>query len=231
MKRDFTDNHVSVINLGGRYYSHFLKLFDIKSNENAIEKKIACITDIDPVRTEREQSKTNKCYPFELEVESQKYMYNACSNPLIDMFSDPLYSVRTFSQSTGEGKTFEYEIVLFNPGSEVLVTDSMSNREEIVEMMNIYNNGGKLDVVISKMRKSEENDRIKLGILSNESWGNEKLIKHTIASRYLNSISKGENAQELAFILEQKLDDHLKGKFAFTVPDYIKEAIEWICPK
>ncbi|WP_347839955.1 AAA family ATPase [uncultured Draconibacterium sp.] len=42
--------HVSVINIGGRYFNHFLKLFD-STKPYAINKKVACITDLDPTYT------------------------------------------------------------------------------------------------------------------------------------------------------------------------------------
>lgn len=38
------DNHVAVLQVGGRYFEHFLRLFDQK-NPAAINRKIACITD------------------------------------------------------------------------------------------------------------------------------------------------------------------------------------------
>uniref|UniRef100_UPI0015D3884F ATP-dependent nuclease n=1 Tax=Acinetobacter sp. YH1901134 TaxID=2601199 RepID=UPI0015D3884F len=49
LDKSLEDHHVAVVNVGGRYFTHFLHLFD--SNEpNTIFKKIACITDIDPER-------------------------------------------------------------------------------------------------------------------------------------------------------------------------------------
>ena len=42
-------NHVAVINVGGRYFEHFLHLFD-SNNKGAIDRKVSCITDLDPVR-------------------------------------------------------------------------------------------------------------------------------------------------------------------------------------
>lgn len=47
------DNHVAVLQVGGRYFEHFLHLFDLK-NPSAINRKVACITDIDPVRKKKD---------------------------------------------------------------------------------------------------------------------------------------------------------------------------------
>ncbi|MGY5343586.1 ATP-dependent endonuclease [Paenibacillus glucanolyticus] len=45
--KDLESNHVSVININGRFFSHFLKLFD-KTKQHTIHKPVACITDLDP---------------------------------------------------------------------------------------------------------------------------------------------------------------------------------------
>jgi|BioPla2DNA2_1021312.scaffolds.fasta_scaffold08426_6 predicted ATP-dependent endonuclease of OLD family len=50
LKSDLIDSHVAVINVGGRYFSHFLKLFDRDRSKYAINKRVAVITDLDPVR-------------------------------------------------------------------------------------------------------------------------------------------------------------------------------------
>ena len=34
--KSLIDNHVSIINLNGRYFDHFIKLFDTKNSKNAI---------------------------------------------------------------------------------------------------------------------------------------------------------------------------------------------------
>lgn len=52
LNKNLTDEHVLVVNMGGRYFNHFLKLFDT-NNPYAINKKILCLTDIDPCRKKR----------------------------------------------------------------------------------------------------------------------------------------------------------------------------------
>lgn len=47
--KSLEDHHVAVVNVGGRYFTHFLHLFD-SNKPKTISKKIACITDIDPER-------------------------------------------------------------------------------------------------------------------------------------------------------------------------------------
>lgn len=72
MKADTSNiqnRHISIINLSGRYFIPFLRMFDTHKNPNtAIYKQIACLTDLDPV-----QGKQNKSCPpiFQTEPDSK----------------------------------------------------------------------------------------------------------------------------------------------------------------
>ena len=57
---------------------------------------------------------------------------------------------------------------------------------------------------------------------------NEDKLKALIASRYLNSIEKGNNALELVKVLEENMENENCCE-CFKVPKYIKDAIEWLC--
>ena len=52
-------------------------MFD-SNNKYAIKKKVACITDIDPLKRDlnNENSKFNKCYPFEFNVDYKNSSIN-----------------------------------------------------------------------------------------------------------------------------------------------------------
>ena len=51
--KNLEEQHVSVINVGGRYFHHFLYLFDSKKI-NTINRKVVCITDLDPMRHKKD---------------------------------------------------------------------------------------------------------------------------------------------------------------------------------
>lgn len=233
------NHHVSVINIGGRYFNHFLKLFDTEQSASAIFKKVVCITDRDPTRREKiedeEQNHNSyeKCYPFEYGLDSDKYEYKDHPSQLIEKYKNHK-NIRFFSQEDKRGKTFEYDLALHNPNCKLLITHSMSNRSEIQKMMDLdesrtLNNclallGNRKD---PSKELSKENERIKQAIEAlNDSWTDEEKKHAVIASRYLNSIGKGENALELAYALEENLTDNIEN---FVVPKYIREALEWIC--
>ena len=80
------------------------------------------------------------------------------------------------------------------------------------------------------LRNSTENKRIAEGVDSNATWEERDKKIAIIAARYLNSVGKGENALELAYVLEENLQKKdTSNYYDFIVPEYIKKAIVWIC--
>lgn len=222
-RSQFLENyHISVINIGGRHFDHFLHLFD-GQKAHTLPKKIACITDRDPERKLKSEIKFKQCYPYEYNDDKGTYEYQNHSEEKINRYqSHP--NIRFFSQDIDKGKTFEYDLALFNPDNNLLITESMSNRGEIEKLMQLYRENKTVDDFCQELRSSKENDRI--SDIEKNSWKDEDKKKAIIASRYLNSVEKGENALELSYVLKNNLSGK---KEKFTVPQYIQEAIEWIC--
>lgn len=218
------DHHVAIINVGGRYYEHFLRLFD-SSTKYAIPKRVACLTDRDPVRKKIEgETKYKKCYPYEFGLKPEIYDYKEHANLYIEKYnSDEDNNIHFFSQDERTGKTLEYDIILFNPKLKLLLTESIGNKEEISQIMDTED----LIDALRMLRQSIENDRI-INSIEESSWDNEDKLKALIASRYLNSIEKGNNALELVKVLEENMENENCCE-CFKVPKYIKDAIEWLC--
>lgn len=239
LENPLENHHVSVINIGGRYFNHFLKLFDVEQSTSAIFKKVVCITDRDPTRRvkaedeEQDQKSYEKCYPFEYGVDSDNYEYKDHPSQLIEKYKSHK-NIRFFSQKNGKGKTFEYDLALYNPKCKLLLTESMSNKSEIQKMMDLNESSTLSDCLALLGNRSDpnkklstENQRIKEAIEAlDDSWTDEEKKHAVIASRYLNSIGKGENALELAYALEENLINNTQD---FVVPKYIEEALKWIC--
>lgn len=225
--KSLEDNHVAVINVGGKYFDHFLKLFNT-NNSAAINRKVVCITDRDPVRKELsgDGASYTKCYPFEMNIEPDIYDYKISEKDLS-------YSanIEFYIQDEIQGKTLEYDLMRFNPTVEMLVTDSMSNKDEIKALMKLFKDGKGIDQLYSRLSNSKENTRI-IDALKNQalSWSDDEKKIALIAARYLNSVGKGVNALELAYVLQENLNKKgTKEYVEFVVPDYIKEAIDWMC--
>lgn len=225
--KSLEDNHIAVINVGGRYFDYFLHLFD-STKSNTIPKKIACITDRDPESRKKTGDKFKKCYPYEFNLDPTAYDYR--SNPAAIKYPVSTHpNIAFFSQDEIKGKTFEYDLIIHNPTLELLITDSMSNPREIRDLMKLYADGNSIIDYAPKLRACAENTRIKDSITSS-TWGEDDKKKACIASRYLNSIGKGENALELSYVLQQNLEKLGTTDYkAFLVPEYIKLAIDWIC--
>ncbi len=229
LEKSLEDNHVAIINAGGRYFTHFLYLFD-SLKENTIPKKIVCLTDRDPESKEKPNGKFKKCYPFEYNHDTTKFDYQTNTNAdLYQIGTHP--NISFYSQPIGTGKTFEYEILINNPTLELLLTDSISNSEEIRALMKLYNKEGKTSQdLLNGLSKSKENQRIIESIKSNTNLSDDDKKKAIIASRYLNSVGKGENALELCYALQENLEKKGTDDFKeFNVPPYIKSAIEELC--
>ena len=79
--------------------------------------------------------------------------------------------------------------------------------------------------MMAEMRNSGETNRIKTAI-QNSGWSEEDKCKALIASRYLNSVSKGENALEMNVVLMKNLNS--ANREQFEVPQYIKDAFTWL---
>lgn len=233
------DNHVAVIGVAGRYFNHFLHLFDREANQSAMPKKIVCITDRDPERKEKEGGKYHKCYPFEYKKDTTKYEYKDNASSLIEKY-EAHPTIRFFSQDDIKGKTFEYDLALHNPNLTLLVSEGMSNQQEIKDMLSFDSTKTVADF-IKKLpqgtagKPNKENVRIKEGVEALEidaTWSNEDKKKAILAARYLNSVGKGENALDLAVALEENSEgiNCETGNYChiFKTPQYIKDAIEWL---
>lgn len=230
MKADTSNlqnRHISIINLSGRYFIPFLRMFDTNKNPNtAIYKQIACLTDLDPV-----QGKQNKSCPpiFQAEPDSK--------NPNIESIKAlKSANIKVFSQDedsgykSNEGWTFEYQLYMDNPDLMPLIFhDSMRYCDawENLKKMSIEN------LSIEKISNTFQNERSKQmdGILKENHNTNDlseitdsKLIKLYLGTMFLYSIKdKGLYAQELS-------EEISSGK-SITVPKYIKECFKWMADK
>ena len=222
LNKYLTDQHVLVVNMGGRYFNHFLKLFDT-NNPYTINKKIVCLTDIDPCRKKIEDDEEYEaCYPYEYNIDTGNYNYKHHADTEIDKFAHHP-NIRFYRQDVTYGKTLEYDIMRENPNCKLLLTNSISNSNEIKAMMAEQD----VNKMMNKMRNSEANTRIKTSIATSK-WTAEEKRKALLASRYLNSVSKGSNALELNVALMNNLDKPEEDREKFRIPQYIVDALTWL---
>lgn len=219
MDKSLEDGHVAVISTGGRYFTHFLKLFDTIRDTSAISKKVVCLTDRDPVWREGDNGSFECCYPFEKDKEGYEYLEH--SDDLINAYKNHP-NIKIYSQDANKGKTLEYDLMLHNSTSEILLVNGLPNKDEIREIQ-----ATSFPACLEKLRKSKENHRIKES-LNNSLWSDDDKKKALLAARYLNSVGKGENALELSIALRENLTKQGAERKDFIIPQYIKEALAWL---
>jgi len=211
------DAHIAVVNVGGRYFEHFLHLFK-PDGLYAIKKTIACITDRDPEK--KFADGFEKCYPFEvLDVGDYK------ANPVLQNINDR--NIRYFSQDAKFGKTLEYDLIRHNPTLELLLGETVSNLAELKKLMKHVTALSSIEEMTAEFHKSKETARIAEAIMLTKDWSDAERRIAIVASRYLNSVGKGENAIQLANSLLQNLDAPVADRKEFVVPDYLRDAIDW----
>lgn len=215
LNKSLTDEHVLVVNMGGRYFNHFLKLFDT-NNPYTINKKIVCLTDVDPCRKKNgPDEEYEACYPYEYNIDTDNYDYKHHADAVVAKYATHP-NIRFYRQDVTYGKTLEYDIMRENPDCELLLTNSVSNLKEIKTMMAEQD----VNKMMSKMRNSEANTRIKTSIGASR-WTDEEKRKALLASRYLNSVSKGSNALELNVALMANLEEPAADRKSSTFPNIL----------
>jgi predicted ATP-dependent endonuclease of OLD family len=226
------DDHISIINVGGRYFKHFLKLFDYDTNNQrkkcAIKKKIACITDADPTMKKKEpNARWQKCFPFQLHLDNDHYDYEDTStelNELLNQFQNHL-NIGIFSYNCENRKTLEYELAFQNPTCGLLLTDNLAKKDVLQDLMQAFKEGKNLPDMLSISDFGEIGSS-----LIHSSWSEEDKKKALIAARYIQSVENGPGKGEHALILDYQLRQNLIDKTeVFNVPSYIESAIKYVC--
>jgi putative ATP-dependent endonuclease of OLD family len=204
------DHHVAVVAVGGRTFKHFLPLFGAFLDDDALalDRRVACIVDADPSRRLENGSYKN-CYPYQLEDGDGHREQSAVVDHLEDCATDA-NNIRIFRGA----KTLEYDLAKANAESDLVVTSSCRYSGELATLAT----DGSLD---DKLRDKfaaliEDLDTI-------EDEDDRQAAQ--FATAYLECIDgKGEHAQELNLKLRECGDAEI------TVPQYINDAIEWVCP-
>ncbi len=225
-KKSLVDKHVAIINVGGRHFGHFLKLFDYCDSDqykkNAINKKVACIIDADPAKIEGER--WIKCYPFEIKKNND--MYRSVSNIVDSLEKGKSANIQIFCDKSEMGKTLEFDLSFINPNCILLITDciAQNHQDTIRELIDKYPESD-----FEELSNIEGVDENITKLISKSEWSDDKDKRRgLIAAHYLKSIDtlKGENALQLDYNLRLNLES--EGPIQFKIPQAIKSAIDWI---
>lgn len=224
--KSFEDKHVAVINVGGRYFQHFLKLFDYDAadpfKKNAMKKRVACIADADPVK--RHKSRWKKCYPFEIIAGSEDH--KPISSGLDDLKTRISDNISVCYNESGKGKTIEFDVAFENPECILILTECLPEeyREILTSLMSTY-----CKINFQQYKSLTHIDPELFQMVGESIWEDNDKKRGIIAAYYHQAVGrfKGEHALQLGQILkENKSSGEPK---PFNVPDSIKMALSWIC--
>lgn len=217
------DNHVCIVNVGGRYFHHFLKMFNKDNSPFAMNKRVLCLTDIDPMKRVKGKGAFSSCYPYEIIKDE---VYEFCHNPFVENNNEFSDNIHISSQAPNESKTFEYDLVIHNPKCGMLIVDGMTNHDTLINLM-----GCKTYEEASTLFRNKSAWRADvLAALDKSELSDEQKIVALTASLYLKSVDKGEYALDLSNVLEDNLENRNAGRHynEFVVPKYIEEGLQWL---
>jgi predicted ATP-dependent endonuclease of OLD family len=222
---DLEKQHVSVINVGGSTFKHFLPLFGAKAQTGAssLQCQVGCIPDGDPKRRRKnhDKAKYKKCYPYQIDRDPDQYKYQALSSVVTNLEKD-INGIANI-QVSHSVNTLEYDLAFENENSNLIVTDSCTNKAVMEEF---------------RLNKDIEGDAAKKlldekTIEDLKTLDKDKQGKAVFASAYIESLenAKGEHALDLANALRNNAEKTGDDKEAFAIPEYITKAIKWVCRK
>ncbi|MCH6265106.1 ATP-dependent nuclease [Neobacillus citreus] len=147
---DLDKHHVSIVRADALTFKHFIKLFGagIKAERSnfALQKRVSCIIDADPRKIEKKKEgeehkvrRWKKCWPFELNFDTENYEYKGNSGALQNLLiqNENCINVNIFYKKE-KGKTFEYDLAWDNYQSKWLFDDESI---EIVELPELAQSG------------------------------------------------------------------------------------------
>ncbi|RXE59640.1 ATP-dependent nuclease [Acetivibrio mesophilus] len=129
-------SHVSMVRVDALTFKHFIKIFGAGIQEErkkyAISRRVACIIDSDPARLPHnvpsgKSRRWKKCFPFEVDAKPDEYTYSKVSGAVTNLLSSvqDCENVKVYYNSTGKGKTFEYDLAYENSDSDLIFDEAV----------------------------------------------------------------------------------------------------------
>ncbi|KKX62374.1 ATP-dependent nuclease [Pseudomonas putida] len=197
------DYGVSVINLNGIYFAHFMQLFcELDGALRSRNLPIPCagLTDKDPAKTQKVLVQEQL---VEVVVKPHQGNLAVGTNPALALI--PTIAISQYGRLfSGELKTFEYDLAMTGDNLPVMLQVAYEN----------WSTDGPVKASFKDMLAADFG-----GLSESQKAEYAYELLERIDS---NSMGKGLYAQLLADKLEQ-------GDCAFVVPHYIKQAICWAC--
>jgi len=237
---ELINQHVSIISVDSRTFKHFLELYSYSDkNQNAIDKKVVCITDADPEKKGAD-NKWRGCLPFELEDNDN---FKKTASHVTDMktkYQSNFPNIIIFHPLEGVGKTLEYELARCNPSNGIIVTDcfpsmnSPHTKENFKTLQEVITKksddvSGILAAYKTHMATPEQQKKYQNleSAIANCKFTNKDKTEAVLSAVYYEIVKKLKG--EHALYLEKNLREDLKKvATSFKVPAYLEDAINEI---
>ena len=215
----FEDEHVSIVEIGGKHFEHFVELF----YGNKVKKKVLCITDCDFKWTKDGQLKTIEDYNM-FEAEHIKKLQ-----------SDFTFNEFKLVTQSHYGRTLEDELFLSNCENDsykrrlldMVMPDSLVQfaKKHGVNLSQWISNSQEIDGRVAKTVKKYLDAYKKRG---DQSDKNSILYGDIVlAEIFLHYAEKQKGALALK-ILTDKVFTNEYGDLQLNVPSYISEGLAWL---
>ena len=222
-------HHVATIAVGGVTFGHFLPLFggteSTEARNCSIPRPVACVVDADPSRRLRSSppNRYRKCWPYQLDLDTETYEYKPESDTVTRLREDCIKYAGNLEIFSGK-KTLEYDLAIANRGCSMLAERPCIHEEALKACLN--------DPTMAKPVNCDLEEEA-LQSLKGLGAGLGEQEEARFATCYLchAEATKGANAFALNRALRANLEGKPEDKQAFDIPEYLKDAVRWVCNK
>jgi len=205
-KKSLEDLGVSVINLNGIYFKHFMQLFcnlnPDKPDAVSIPIRCAGLTDLDPVKTEKVMEAGKEVVR---PIKPCAGNLHAGTNHALSLIFDVAKSTHV-RLLVGQFKTFEYDLAM--------------------EGNNIWG----MAKVMHDSWPTDGPNKKRLAVLSQDEIDWSKATAQDKANAAFELLELVEGTEIGKGLFAQLLADEIaSGKFVLAVPEYIRDAVHWAC--
>jgi hypothetical protein len=168
------------------------------------------------------ESRYRKCWPYQLNTETEEYEYKPQSDAIARLRKDCIEHTDNLRVFFGQ-KTFEYEVAAANLGSRNLAVGSCDRQADLDAFVTGASTNSDFPCVLDSSARSA---------LAAVSADQDEKKKARFATCYLCCAedAKGEHASALSEALRANLVLKTAESQPFVVPTYIQEALQWVCP-
>jgi putative ATP-dependent endonuclease of OLD family len=224
--------HVALVPVGGSTFKHFLPLFGVGCGDGcetyALNRRVACIVDGDPMRKEKgqEEARWKKCWPYELGHDAESCEYRSPSgvvNNLLELCKGQKDRVVV----TYGAKTFEYDLAIQNADGDIIEYGKPGDELD-----------PELAASLAKITNSDDKRRAEIAtrhLLAVKGAKGECAFE--LARQLRDKLAQIQKALEETLVKADKADEEQRNSLvkaaedrkAAAVPAYINQAIRWAC--